>query len=131
MAVLASSLALGFSRPTASASQFLAIGVGSWAAIAVARRGWPLLVATMLRYGLLARVPVTIVILLGILGDWKTHYDSPPPGLPEMGAIARWVAIGVIPQLTLWMAVTVVLGLLVAVPAAALARSRSRRPAVA
>jgi len=131
LAVLASFLALGFSRPTASVSQFMAIGVGSWAAIAVAWRGWPLLVGTMLGYGFLARVPVTIVILLGILGDWKTHYDSPPPGLPEMGAIARWVAIGVIPQLTLWMAITVVLGLLVAVPAGALARARRRRPAVA
>ncbi len=38
--------------------------------------------------------------------------------------LARWVAIGVIPQLTLWVAVTVVLGLLVAVPAAILARLR-------
>jgi hypothetical protein len=128
LAVLASFLALGFSRPTASASQFLAIGVGSWAATAVAWRGWPLLVATLLRYGLLARLPVIIVILLGILGDWKTHYDTPPPGLPEMGTFARWVAIGVIPQLTLWMAVTVVLGLLVAVPAAALARGGSPQP---
>lgn len=130
LAVLASFLGLGFSRPTASTSQFLAIGVGSWAAIAVASRGWPPLVATLLRYGFLARVPVTVVILLGILGDWKTHYDSPPPGLPAMGAVARWVAIGVIPQLTLWMAVTVVLGVMAAAPAAALARSRNLRPAV-
>ena len=67
---------------------------------------------------------MAIVVLLGILGDWKTHYDTPPPGLPEMGTLARWVAIGVIPQLTLWVAVTVVLGLLVAVPAA-MARLRN------
>jgi hypothetical protein len=130
LTVLASFLALGFSRPTASASQFLAIGAGSWAAIAVAWRGWPPLVATLLRYGFLARVPVTVVILLGILGDWKTHYDSPPPGLPAMGAVARWVAIGVIPQFTLWMAVTVVLGVMAAAPAAALTRTRNLRPAV-
>jgi len=39
-----------------------------------------------------------------------------------MGPFARWIAIGVIPQLTLWMAVTVVLGLLVAAPVAALVR---------
>jgi len=129
LAVLVSFLALGFSRPTASASQFLAIGVGSWAAIAVAWRGWPLLVATLVRYGLLARVPVALVVLLGILGEWRTHYDTPPPGLPEMGSFARWIAIGVIPQLTLWIAVTVVLGALVAVPAAALARARGPRPA--
>jgi hypothetical protein len=126
IAVLASILAIGFSRPTASPSQFLAIGVGSWVAIAVARQGWPLLVGTLLRYGLLARLPVTVVILLGILGDWRTHYDTPPPGLPVLGTFARWLAIGVIPQLTLWMAVTVVLGLLVALPVAALGRSAAR-----
>jgi hypothetical protein len=128
LAVLASFLAVGFSRPTASASQFVAIGVGSWAAIAVAWRGWPLLAATLARYGLLARAPVAIVVLLGILGDWKTHYDTPPPGLPEMGTLPRWLAIGVIPQLTRWVAVTVVLGLLLAVPAAALARWRRPQP---
>jgi len=130
IAVLASFLALGFSRPTASASQFLAIGVGSWAAIAVARQGWPPLVGTLLRYGLLARLPVTVVILLGILGDWRTHYDTPPPGLPELGVFARWLAIGVIPQLTLWMAITVVLGQLVALSVAALGR-KIRQPAEA
>jgi len=72
------------------------------------------------RYGALARIPVVIVVLAGILSDWRTHDDTPPPGLPEMGPFATWIAIGVIPQLTLWMAVTVVLGLLVAAPVAAL-----------
>lgn len=131
IAVLASFVTLGFSRPTASFSQFLAIGAGSWAAIAVARQGWPMLVGTLLRYGLLARLPVTIVILLGILGNWGTHYDTPPPGLPELGTFARWLAIGVVPQLTLWMAVTVVLGLLVALPVVALGRKASPQPAEA
>lgn len=129
LVVLASFLGVGFSLPTASALQFLAIGAGSWAAIAVAWRGWPELVSMLLRYGFLARVPVVIVVLLGILGDWKSHYDSPPPGLPEMGAFARWVSIGVIPQLTLWMAVTVVLGVLVAAPVASFVRTGVRRPA--
>ncbi len=73
-------------------------------------------------------MPVALVILLGILGDWRTHYDTPPPGLPEMGVLARWVAIGLIPQLTLWMAVTVVLGSLFGVLAIAAGRKRSARP---
>lgn len=127
LALLAGFLGLGFSRPTASPSQFLAIGAGSWIAILVAWRGWPALVSTLLRYGILARVPITVVILLGILGDWRTHYDTPPPGLPEMGAFTRWIAIGVIPQLTLWMAVTVVVGLFFGAVAAAIA-GRVRRP---
>jgi hypothetical protein len=82
LAVLASFLALGFSQPIASVSQFLAIGVGSWAAIAVAWRGWPLLVATLLRYGLLARLPVTIVILLGGPVGRRARGRSRPGGQP-------------------------------------------------
>jgi hypothetical protein len=127
LACLASSVALGFSLPIASPGQFLAIGLGSWAAIGLAWRGWPPLVTTLVRYGILARVPVALVVLVAILGDWRTHYDTPPPGLPEMGALARWVAIGVIPQLSLWMAVTVVLGFLAAVPAALVRRARDGR----
>jgi hypothetical protein len=89
LAAMASFLALGFSRPTASASQFLAIGAGSWLAIAVAWRGWPPLVSLLVRYGFLSRVPVALVVLLAILCDWRTHYDTPPPGLPAMGTFAQ------------------------------------------
>jgi hypothetical protein len=124
--VLVAFLAVGFSRPTASASQFLAIGAGSWVAIAVAWKAWPALVAALVRYGLLSRVPVALVVLCGIVGDWKTHYDSPPPGLPAMGTLGRWIATGVIPQLTLWMAVTVVVGMLCGIVATAIAARRRR-----
>jgi hypothetical protein len=56
LAVLAECLAVGFSRPTASPTQLLAIGAGSWIAMAIAWRAWPVLVDTLLRYGVLARV---------------------------------------------------------------------------
>ncbi len=128
---LVSFLAFGFSRPTASASQLVSISVGSWAAIWVSARAWPPLTASFIRYGLLARAPVVVIVLLGILGDWRTHYDTPPPGLPEMSALARWIAIGVIPQLTLWMAVTVVFGALAALPAIGLARRLHAQPSPA
>jgi hypothetical protein len=42
-----------------------------------------------------------------------------------MGTLAQWVATGVIPQLTLWMAVTVVLGMLLGIVTTAVATSRS------
>lgn len=80
--------------------------------MAVARSGWPRLSQALLAYGIAARIPVAIVILLGILNRWQTHYDSPPPGLPELSPLARWIAIGVIPQFTIWIAVTVILGAL-------------------
>jgi hypothetical protein len=121
--------AAGFSRPVASPSQFLLIATGAWLGIALTRPGWPRLWQALLAYGFAARIPVAIVILVAIVNGWNTHYDTPPPGLPDLGPLARWLAIGVIPQLTIWMAVTVIGGSLAG--AAALAVSRPRIPAAA
>lgn len=129
LAAFAVLAAAGFARPVASLSQFALIAAGAWIGIAVARRGWPRLADTLLAYGLAARVPVIVVILVAILNGWNTHYDSPPPGLPDLGPIARWTAIGVIPQLTIWMAFTVIVGALAG--AAALALSRRPVPSAA
>jgi hypothetical protein len=116
---------IGFQRPTASRSQFLFIGAGAVLGTLVARRGWPRLWRTLLAYGLAARLPVVVVILLGVLNGWNTHYDTPPPGLPALDPVSRWVAIGVIPQLTVWMAVTVLAGMLCGAAGLALASARS------
>ena len=122
--------AAGFQRPVASASQFLLIAAGAFAGVAVARSGWPRLWQVLLAYGLAARIPVVIVILLGILNGWNTHYDSPPPSLPDLSPFARWIAIGVIPQFTIWIAVTVILGTLAGAASLALVPLR-RLPAAA
>ena len=122
--------AAGFQRPVASPSQFLLIAAGAFAGVAVARKGWPLLWQVLLAYGLAARTPVAIVILVGILNRWNTHYDSPPPGLPDLSPFARWIAIGVIPQFTIWIAVTVILGTLAGAASLALVPVR-RAPAPA
>ncbi len=122
--------AAGFQRPVASPSQFLLIATGAFAGLAVTRSGWPRLWQTLLAYGLAARVPVAIVILLGILNRWNTHYDTPPPGLPELGPFARWIAIGVIPQFTIWVAVTVMLGTLAGAVSLALVPPRRVREAM-
>ena len=116
--------AAGFQRPVASPSQFLLITAGAWAGIAVTRSGWPRLWQALLAYGFAARIPVAIVILLGILNGWNTHYDSPPPGLPDLDPFARWMAIGVIPQFTIWVAVTVILGTLAGAASLALVPRR-------
>jgi hypothetical protein len=119
--------AAGFRRPVASPSQFLLIASGAALGIAVTRNGWPRLWRTLLAYGFAARAPVAVVILLGILNGWSTHYDSPPPGLPDLGPLARWVAIGVIPQFTIWVAITVILGSLCGAASLALAPPRRFR----
>ena len=77
---------------------------------AVAYRGWPALGRTLLAYGAAARVPVMIVMLFAILGNWGTHYDVVPPGFPAMNPIAKWLLIGVLPQLTLWIWFTIAAG---------------------
>jgi hypothetical protein len=86
------------------------LGVGCIVALVVALRGWPALARTLVAYGLAARVPVVVVMLLAILGNWGTHYELGPPGFPEMAAIPKWFWIGLLPQLTLWMAFTVIVG---------------------
>lgn len=121
--------AAGFQRRVASPSQFLLIGSGAILGIALTRRGWPRLRQALLACGFAARVPVAIVVLLGILNGWNTHYDSPPPGLPDFDPLSRWIAIGVIPQFTIWVAVTVILGTLAGAASLVLVPPR-RVPAV-
>ncbi|HEV7502723.1 MAG TPA: hypothetical protein VGQ33_22050, partial [Vicinamibacteria bacterium] len=57
---------------------------------AIAYRGWPALGRVLLAYGLAARIPVALVMLAAILGNWGTHYDVAPPNLATMSPIAKW-----------------------------------------
>jgi hypothetical protein len=106
------------------------LGVGCIVALVVAFRGWPALARTLFVYGLAARIPVAIVMFVAILGNWGTHYELGPPGFPEMSAIPKWFWIGLVPQLTLWMAFTVIVGSLFW-GLAALATGRRAAPAAA
>lgn len=105
------------------------IVVGSIVALLIALKAWPALGRTLLGYGLAARIPVVLVMLAAILGQWGTHYDVPPsPDFPALSPLATWFAIGVLPQLTIWIAYTVVIGALFGLFAAAVG---GRRPAAA
>jgi hypothetical protein len=99
------SLKLGF------LTQLCLFGGAALFSIAIAWRGWPALARTLLVYGLVARVPVMLVMLAAMLGDWKTHYDVAPPDLPAMGLLSKYLWIGVLPQMTVWLFVTVLLGM--------------------
>jgi len=100
----------------------------AFAGLALGLRAWPALGKLLLQYALAARVPVILVMLVAMLGNWGTHYDVAPPNLPEMGTLAKWFAIGVVPQLSIWIWYTVVVGMIFGLAAAAVA---GRRPATA
>ncbi len=83
---------------------------GAAAGLFIVRKAWPALFSTLLAYGLAARIPVIIVMLIAIMNNWGTHYDVSPPNFPEMAPLAKWVVIGLFPQLTFWMVFTVGVG---------------------
>jgi hypothetical protein len=68
--------------------------------------GWPLLV-----YAAAARIPVAIIMVFAIWNRWGTHYDAPPPGLPALFPLARWLWTGLLPQSTIWIAFTLAVGM--------------------
>jgi hypothetical protein len=97
----------------------------SVAGLAVAFLAWPALGHVLLAYGLAARIPVVLVMLAAILGNWGTHYDVPPPGAPEMSGLWKWAVIGLLPQLTIWLWFTSVVGGIFGIVAGAIAGRRA------
>ncbi len=102
-------------------------GIFPFVAWAVAR-GWPALARVLLAYGLAARIPVIVIMLLAILGGWGTHYELGRLDLPPLEPpLLKWLVIGVFPQLGLWVSFTVVGGSFFG-GLAALVRRRASRP---
>jgi len=97
-------------------------------ALLVMRPAWPAYWKVMLAYALIARIPVIFVYYLAIRGNWNTHYDAVPPGVTVEGP--RFVLLGLLPQLFLWVPWTVIFCGLFGVVTVALMR-RSRRVAAA
>jgi len=93
--------------------------------------GWSSLAKTLLAYGYAARIPVAIVMFLAMQGNWGTHYDAPPPGYPADASLGvKYLQLGLLPQLILWIAFTVIVGsLLGAIAYAVAGRKRVAAPA--
>jgi hypothetical protein len=108
------------------------LAVASLAAAFVAYRGWPALGRVLGAYALAARVPVAALMLVAMMANWGTHYELGPPDLPPMGLFTKWVAIGLVPQLTVWIGFTIVVGTIFGAVAAMIGgRARSGGPALA
>ena len=96
---------------------------------AIAYRGWPALGRVLLAYGLAARVPVALVMLVAIFANWGTHYDVAPPNMAAMAPLPKWFMIGLLPQMFLWIPFTICVGALFG-GFALLAAGRRREPAL-
>ncbi len=95
----------------------------SWGAVYVAGMSWKRMGSLLLVYGLAARIPVAVIMLIAILGDWQTHYDVVPPGYSGPSEpFMKWVVIGLVPQLTFWLSFTNIVGGIFGAVAAALSR---------
>ncbi len=95
----------------------------SWVSIFIGQRAWPEAGQILTAYGLAARIPVAALMLPAILNRWGTHYDKPPPDFPAgIPPFQEWILVGLVPQLSFWIAFTVIVGGLAAVAGAALAR---------
>ena len=110
---------------TSWTGNFALWAVVSVAVAAAAFAAWPALGRLLLAYAYAARIPVALVAAAAVWKHLGTHYDVPPPGFPAMPQLSRWLWIGLLPQMTIWVAWTVALG----VPFSALGwLLASRRP---
>jgi hypothetical protein len=98
--------------PKSPTAQLAIFGVGSWIAIALARFAWPALWRVLLTYGLAARVPVVVIMFLAIFLGWDSHYAKPRPDFPPMGPWGLFAWTALLPQMSLWIYLTVVGGIL-------------------
>jgi hypothetical protein len=84
--------------------------VGSLLALFVLSKGWAELFKTLVAYAFAARIPVLIVMLIAMFAEWGTHYEAGPPNMPAMAPFVKWIVLGVIPQMTFWIAFTALVG---------------------
>lgn len=103
-------------------------------AACVPRLGWRSLGNVLLAYAFAARIPVLVVMFLAMRGNggagWGTHYDVVPPAYAHASFGARFFDFAVMPQMTLWIGWTVIVGMLLALIVMAIARPGRRAAAV-
>jgi len=99
----------------------------------IARVGWRSLGNVLFAYAIAARIPVVIVMFVAMSANggqgWGTHYDVIPPNFQSLGFATKFLYFAVVPQLTLWIGFTVVVGSIFGAVAAAI--TGRGKPAVA
>jgi hypothetical protein len=127
--------ALGFGSfalfPKSPVAQLAIFTLTSFLAIAIARPGWPALWRVLLAYGIAARIPVLVVMFLSIILGWDTHYAKPRPDFPAMGPWGLFFWTALLPQISVWIYLTIVGGTLFGAAAVAIRRLMGRPAASA
>ncbi|HET7840779.1 MAG TPA: hypothetical protein VFM21_04200 [Terriglobia bacterium] len=87
---------------------------------------WKALGRTLFAYALAARIPVLVVMFIAMSGNggtgWGTHYDAISPIFAQASFARKYLYEALIPQATLWMGWTVVVGAVFGTVVAAVAR---------
>ena len=96
--------------------------------------GWRSLGNTVLAYAFAARIPVLIVMYLAMSGNggqgWGTHYDAVAPAFAPLPLATKYLYTAFLPQMTMWIGWTVVVGSIFGTVVAAVA-GRGKREAAA
>jgi hypothetical protein len=127
-AVLVASVALlGFAGSKGLRPLEIVGFAGMLAAAFVPRTGWQTLGRTLLAYAFAARVPVLIVMFFAMRGNggagWGTHYDITGADLAGLPFAEKFLYNAFLPQMTLWIAWTVIIGTLAGLIAVAVTRA--------
>jgi hypothetical protein len=93
-------------------------------AIMIMRLGWPSYWNVLISYALAARIPVAILMYFALRGAWGTHYDAIPPEMKTASFAAQFFNLAVVPQLTFWVAFTVIICGLFGIIAGAVGKRR-------
>ncbi len=100
----------------------------------IPRAGWRSFGNTLLAYAFAARIPVLVVMYLAMSANgglgWGTHYDAAEPPFTHLPLGVKYFDLAIVPQMTLWIGYTVVVGALFGIVLTALFR-RSRQSAAA
>ncbi|HEY6293421.1 MAG TPA: hypothetical protein VI455_17860 [Terriglobia bacterium] len=83
----------------------------------IPRMGWRSFGNTLLAYAFAARIPVVVVMFMAMSANggqgWGTHYDVAGPGFVVTSFAQKFVDLAVLPQMSLWIGWTAVIGGLV------------------
>ena len=100
------------------------------AAAFIPRIGWRSFGNTVLAYAFAARLPVLIVMFLAMRGNggegWGTHYDAVSPMFTHASLAKKFLYEAFVPQMTMWIGWTAVVGSVFGPTVAAVVRQGKR-----